>query len=49
MIALVDVVLPTRNGTTLRKRCIGQSNEHQLVLLQRLGLKLPAVPEIALM
>jgi transposase len=44
-IALVDVVLPTRNGVTLRKRCIGQPNEHQLVLLQRLGLKLPAAPE----
>jgi transposase len=44
-IALVDVVLPTRKGITLRKRCIGQPNQHQLVLLQRLGLKLPAVPE----
>jgi transposase len=44
-IALVDVVLPTRNHLTLRKRCIGQPNEHQLVLLQRLGLKLPTVPE----
>lgn len=44
-ITLVDVVLPTRNGVTLRKRCIGQPNEHQLVLLQRLGLKLPSVPE----
>jgi transposase len=46
-IAMVDVALPTRNGVTLRKRCIGQPNEHQLVLLQRLGLKLPAVPEFA--
>jgi len=46
-IAMVDVVLPTRNGVTLRKRCIGQPNEHQLVLLQQLGLKLPAVPEFA--
>ena len=44
-ITLVDVVLPTRNSVTLRKRCIGQPNEHQLVLLQRLGLKLPSVPE----
>jgi transposase len=47
-IALVDVVLPTRNGITLRKRCIGQPNQHQLVLLQHLGLKLPSIPEIAL-
>jgi len=46
-IALVDVLLPTRNGVTLRKRCIGQPNEHQLVIMQRLGLKLPQVPEIA--
>ena len=45
-IAMVDVALPTRNGVTLRKRCIGQPNEHQLVLLQHLGLRLPAVPEL---
>jgi len=44
-IALVDVLLPTRKGVTLRKRCIGQPNQHQLVLLQRLGLKLPSAPE----
>ena len=44
-IAMVDVILPTRSGVTLRKRCIGQPNEHQLVLLQHLGLKLPSVPE----
>jgi len=47
-IALVDVVLPTRNGVILRKRCIGQPNQHQLILLQRLGLRLPTVPEFAL-
>lgn len=44
-ITLVDVVLPTRNGITLRKRCIGRPNQHQLVLLQHLGLKLPSIPE----
>ena len=44
-IALVDVALPTRNGVTLRKRCITQPNQHQLVLLQHLGLRLPSVPE----
>lgn len=48
-IALVDVLLPTRNGVTLPKRCISQPNPHQLILLQRLGLRLPAVPEFALM
>jgi transposase len=46
-IAMVDVVLPTRNGVTLRKRCIGQPTEHQMVLLQRLGLKPQALPEFA--
>jgi transposase len=45
-IALVDVVLPTRNGITLRKRCISQPNPHQRILLERLGLRLPAVPEL---
>jgi transposase len=47
-IALVDLLLPTRNGVTLRKRCIGQPNQHQLILLQHLGLRLPAAPEFAL-
>jgi transposase len=46
-IALVDVLLPTRNGVTLRKRCISQLNQHQLILLQRLGMRLPTVPEFA--
>ena len=46
-IALVDVALPTRNGVTLRKRCIGQPNQHQLALLQYLGLRLPSVLEFA--
>jgi transposase len=46
-IALVDIAMPTRNGVTLRKRCISQPNQHQLVLLQYLGLRLPSVPEFA--
>jgi len=45
--ALVDVVLPTRNGVTLRKRCISQPNPHQLILMQHLGLRLPTLPEFA--
>jgi len=32
-ITLVDVVLPTRNGVELRKRCISQPTEHQRILL----------------
>jgi hypothetical protein len=48
-IALVDVVLPTRSGTVIRKRCISQPTEHQQILLQRLGLKLPTALERAAM
>jgi len=40
-IRLVDVVLPTRNGLELRKRCVSRPTEHQAILLQRLGLSLP--------
>ena len=48
-IALVDVVLHTRNGVVLRKRCISQPSEHQQILLQRLTLKLPIALEKAQM
>jgi transposase len=48
-IALVDVVLPTRNGVEVRKRCISQPTEHQRILLQRLGLRLPVALEQAQM
>lgn len=40
-IKMVDVVLPTRIGTELRRRCIAQPNKHQAILLDRLGLYLP--------
>jgi hypothetical protein len=46
-IALVDVALPTRAGTVIRKRCISQPTEHQQILLQRLGLKLPTALELS--
>jgi transposase len=46
-LSLVDVVLPTRNGTLIQKRCISQPTQHQLILLQRLGLRPPASLEIA--
>jgi len=45
-IAVVDVVLPTRSSVTIRKRCIGRPTEHQAILLQRLGLALPASLEM---
>ena len=42
-IQLVDVVLPTRAGTEIRRRCVTQPTEHQAILLARLGLNLPAI------
>jgi hypothetical protein len=48
-IALLDVVLPTRSGQVIRKRCISQPTEHQQIVLQRLGLKLPTALERAAM
>jgi transposase len=44
-IALVDVVLPTRTGISIRKRCVSRPTEHQAILLQRLGLELPTCIE----
>jgi transposase len=40
-INMVDVVLPTRCGVEIRRRCVTQPTEHQAILLQRLGLRLP--------
>jgi len=41
-IRVVDVVMPTRSGPTIRKRRITRPTEHQAILLQRLGLHLPS-------
>jgi transposase len=46
-ISLVDVVLPTRAGISIRKRCVSRPTEHQAILLQRLGLEVPARLEFA--
>jgi transposase len=40
-INMVDVVLPTRSGVEIRRRCITGPTEHQAILLQRMGLHLP--------
>ena len=40
-IRMVDVVLPTREGIEIRKRCVTRPSEHQSILLDRLGLDLP--------
>jgi len=46
-LSLVDVALPTRSGTIIKKRCISHPTQHQLILLQRLGLRPPASLESA--
>jgi hypothetical protein len=48
-LALVDVVLPTKSNLAIRKRCLSQPTEHQQILLQRLGLKLPSSLDFAAM
>ena len=37
----VNVILPTRDGQEIRTRCATQPNDHQKILLQRLGGELP--------
>ena len=41
-VRVVDVVMPTQTGATIRKRCITRLKDHQAILLQRLGLSLPS-------
>jgi transposase len=45
-IQTVDVILPTRCGRQLRKRCIGKPTEHQAILLYKLGMRLPRSLEV---
>ena len=45
--SIVDVVLPTRAEIEVSKRCVSRPTEHQAILLQRLGLELPASIETA--
>ena len=40
-IRLVDVVLPTKGGPEIRNWCVARLTEHQRILLEKLGLKLP--------
>jgi len=41
-IKLTDVILPTKNGVELKLHCVAKPDEHQRILLQYLGLKLPS-------
>jgi len=45
-IRAVDVLLPTRTGVVIRKRCITRPTDHQVILLQRLGLRLPTTMKL---
>ena len=45
-IQTVDVILPTRCGSKIRKRCVGKPTEHQAILLHKLGLTLPRRLEV---
>jgi transposase len=40
-IRVVDVVVLTRSGVEIRRRCITRPTDHQAILLQHLGLTLP--------
>lgn len=40
-ISLVDVILPTRKGINIRRRCVRKPTDHQAILLSRLKLRLP--------
>lgn len=42
----LDVVLPTRCGVEIRKRCVARPTEHQAILLFKLGLNLPCGLEL---
>ena len=46
-ISLLDVMPPARAGISIRKRCISRPTDHQAILLQRLGLEIPAHLEFA--
>ena len=37
----VDVVMPTRCGIEIHRRCVSQPTDHQAILLQYLGIQLP--------
>ncbi len=41
-IKLTDVILPTKKGLELKLHCVSKPDQHQQILLQHLGLKLPS-------
>ena len=41
-IRLLNVILPTREGIELKEECVARPTEHQQILLDHLGLRLPS-------
>jgi transposase len=42
-LSMMDVILPTRSGIEIRKRCLSKPTDHQQILLDRLKLRLPRI------
>ncbi|MDA1052930.1 MAG: hypothetical protein O3C40_20960, partial [Planctomycetota bacterium] len=40
---MMDIVLPTRDGIDIRKRCLSKPTDYQQILLDRLKLRLPKI------
>jgi hypothetical protein len=40
---MMDVILPTRSGIDIRKRCLSKPTDHQQILLDHLKLRLPKI------
>jgi len=40
---MMDVILPTRNGIDIRRRCLSKPTDHQQILLDHLKLRLPKI------
>ena len=40
---MMDVILPTRSGIDIRKRCLSRPTDHQQILLNHLKLRLPKI------
>ena len=40
---MMDVILPTRSGVDIRKRCISTTTDYQQILLNHLKLRLPKI------
>ena len=45
---MIDVILPTRSGIDIRKRCLSKPTDHQQILLDRLELRLPKINQTEL-